>query len=91
MRREEGSHLVHLSPEIISCIDDQNFFYYDKEKSDVFVLAMILIDAALLTNNYLYDPNKKFQLQQTVEGLLARVAERYSSNLVRVIADMLRI
>lgn len=64
--------MVHLSPEIISCIDGQNFFYYDKKKSDVFVLAMILVDAALLVNNYLYDPNKKLPLQQTVDGLLAK-------------------
>lgn len=63
MRREEGSHLVHLSPEIIGCIDDQNFFYYDKEKSDVFVLAMIVLDAALLSNNYLYNPLRKRPLQ----------------------------
>ena len=91
MRREEGSHLVHLSPEIIACIDDQNFFYYDKEKSDVFVLAMIIVDAALLATNFLYDPNRKRPLQETVDGLLAKVGQRYSGSLARVLADMLRI
>lgn len=52
---------------------------------------MILVDAALLSNNYLYEPNKKVSLQQTIEALLKKVAERYSSNLVRVFADMLRL
>ena len=31
---EEKPLSVHLSPEIMGCLDDQNFFYYDKEKSD---------------------------------------------------------
>lgn len=52
---------------------------------------MIVLDAALLSNNYLYHPSRKRPLQETVEGLLAKVGERYSSNLVRVLGDMLRI
>jgi hypothetical protein len=28
--KEDGPINVHLSPEIIGCLDDQNFFYYDK-------------------------------------------------------------
>jgi hypothetical protein len=57
--RDENIINVHLSPEIIGCLDDQNFFYYDKEKSDIFVLAMIIIDSALLSNHFLYDVVKK--------------------------------
>ena len=43
----------------MNCLDDQNFFYYDKEKSDVFVLAMIILDLCLLETHYLYDAIKK--------------------------------
>jgi hypothetical protein len=57
--REEGTVGVHLSPEIIGCLDDQNFFYYDKEKSDIFVLAMIVVDLALLSNHYLYESQRR--------------------------------
>lgn len=82
---------MHLSPEIIGCLDDQNFFYYDKEKSDIFVLAMIVIDIALLSNHYLYDPAKKRPLFEDIRGLLAQVAERYSNNLVTVLSEMVKI
>lgn len=50
---------VHLSPEIIGCLDEENYIYYDKEKSDVFVLAIIIIDVALLSKSSIYDPIKK--------------------------------
>lgn len=82
---------MHLSPEIIGCLDDQNFFYYDKEKSDIFVLAMIVIDIALLSNHYLYDPTNKRPLFEDIKGLLAQLAERYSNNLVTVLTEMLKI
>jgi hypothetical protein len=54
-----GKVEVHLSPEIMNCLEDQNFFYYDKEKSDIFILGMIIVDLALLQNNILYDAVKK--------------------------------
>lgn len=28
--KEDGCVSVHLSPEIMNCLEDQNFFYYDK-------------------------------------------------------------
>jgi hypothetical protein len=40
-------------------LDEENYIYYDKEKSDVFVLAMIIIDVALLSKSSIYDPIKK--------------------------------
>lgn len=72
-------------------MDDQNFFYYDKEKSDIFVLAMIIIDIALLSNHYLYDAAKKKSLFEEIQNLLIQVGERYSNNLVTVLGEMVRI
>jgi hypothetical protein len=75
----------------MNCLDDQNFFYYDKEKSDVFVLAMIVVDLALLCENYLYDPVKKRANLEIVPQLLTRVSQRYSNNLSSLLGEMLRI
>jgi hypothetical protein len=67
MRAKEGGAVgVHLSPEIIGCLDDQNFFYYDKEKSDIFVLGMIVVDLALLGNHYLYNMHRKRPLFEEI-------------------------
>ena len=46
--KEEGFVELHLSPEIMNCLEDQNFFYYEKEKSDIFILGVIVVDLALL-------------------------------------------
>lgn len=71
--KEDGYVSVHLSPEIMNCLEDQNFFYYEKEKSDVFILAMIMVDLALLKNNYLYDVTKRKAHLDSIPGLLKRV------------------
>lgn len=73
------------------CMEDQNFFYYDKERSDVFVLAMIIVDIALLSSNFLYDINRKKPALELIPGLINKVAEHYSHNLVSLLAEMLRI
>lgn len=92
MRTKEDGHVnVHLSPEIMNCLEDQNFFYYEKEKSDIFILAMIIVDLALLQNNYLYDVAKRKPNLDCIPGLLKRVGERYSANLTSILAEMLRI
>lgn len=52
---------------------------------------MIVIDIALLSNHYLYDPNKKRPLFEDIRGLLAQVGERYSNNLVTVLSEMVKI
>lgn len=57
---------MHLSPEIIGCLDDQNFFYYDKEKSDIFVLGMIVVDLALLNNHFLYNMHRRRPLFEEI-------------------------
>lgn len=75
----------------MNCLDDQNFFYYDKDKSDVFVLAMIIVDLALLSENYLYDPVKKRANLEILPQLLTRVSQRYSNNLSSLLGEMLRI
>ena len=71
--KENGFINVHLSPEIMNCLEDQNFFYYEKEKSDIFILAMIVIDLALLKNNFLYDVPKRKAHIDLIPSLLKRV------------------
>jgi hypothetical protein len=47
---------------------------------------MIIIDIALLSNHYLYDPAKKRPLFEEIKSLLVQVGERYSNNLVTVLS-----
>ena len=75
----------------MSCLDDQNFFYYDKEKSDIFILGMIIVDIALLSFNYLYDPIKRKSKQTIIPSLLSKISDRYSPNLVSILQEMLKI
>ena len=89
--KEEGFVELHLSPEIMNCLEDQNFFYYEKEKSDIFILAMIVVDLALLKNNYLYDVAKRRPHLDLIPGLLKKVGERYTSNLVSILTEMLQV
>lgn len=69
----------------MNCLEDQNFFYYEKEKSDVFILAMIVVDLALLQNNYLYDVAKRRPNLEALPLLLKKVEERYTSNLTAIL------
>lgn len=84
--KEEGKVNVHLSPEIMNCIDDQNFFYYDKEKSDIFVVAMIIVDLCTLRSNFLFDPIKKKAMLEKIDVLLEEVRLKYSENLVSILS-----
>jgi hypothetical protein len=69
----------------MNCLEDQNFFYYEKEKSDVFILAMIVVDLALLQTNYLYDVAKRRPNLEALPLLLKKVEERYTSNLTAIL------
>ena len=74
MQAREGQPLaVHLSPEIMGCLDDQNFFYYDKEKSDVFVMGMIMVDLALLGDHFLYDTERHQAKLEVIPGFLKKI------------------
>jgi predicted transcriptional regulator with HTH domain len=75
----------------MNCLEDQNFFYYEKEKSDIFILAMILVDLALLKTNYLYDVSKRKAHLDNIPGLLKKVGERYTSTFSSILSEMLRI
>jgi hypothetical protein len=75
----------------MNCLDDQNFFYYEKEKSDIFILAMIIVDISLLSNNYLYDPIRKRPNLDALPDLLKRIAEKFSENLTGLLGEMLKI
>ena len=75
----------------MNCLEDQNFFYYEKEKSDIFILAMIVIDLALLRNNFLYDVPKRKAHIDLIPGLLKKVGERYTPHLTSILSEMLQV
>ena len=50
---------IYISPEIISFLDDCNFSFYDKEKSDVFILGAIMLEASLLHEIKILEPQTK--------------------------------
>jgi hypothetical protein len=33
----------YISPELVNLVEDNHFYFYEKEKSDVFILAMIML------------------------------------------------
>ena len=51
----------YISPELVNLVEDNNFYLYEKEKSDVFILAMIMLEIGNLTQiNYYNKYSKKF-------------------------------
>lgn len=50
---------MHVSPEVMNFLDDCNFSFYDKDKSDIFVLGVLMLEAAILKEIRLYDKKKK--------------------------------
>ena len=64
-------------------LKDCSFSYYDKQKSDVFTLGAILLQAALKSNFCLYDPQPKTSRIYVLPGLLARLQDTdYSTGFV---------
>ena len=58
---EDGtSHAVkYISPELMNLVDDNNFYYYDKEKSDVYILGMMILELGNLQPVPYYHPQRK--------------------------------
>ena len=52
---------------------------------------MIIVDIALLSFNYLYDPIKRKSKQTIIPSLLSKISDRYSPNLVSILQEMLKI
>ena len=52
---------------------------------------MIVVDLALLRNNFLYDVPKRKAHLDLIPGLLKKVGERYTSNLVSILTEMLQV
>lgn len=44
-----------ISPELISFCKDHQSYYYDKEKSDVYVLGAMMVELALLDNVFSFN------------------------------------
>ena len=80
-----------MSPEIVNFLDDCNFSFYDKDKSDIFVLGTIMMEASLLKEIRLYDKKfKKAKLEQ-IQKLLNEVGALYSPNYTSLLASMMEI
>jgi hypothetical protein len=75
----------YVSPELINLIEDNNFYYYDKEKSDVFILGMIILEIGNLKPvPYFNISNKKFDFGEIIPAL-NEFKIRYTSKLTDVI------
>lgn len=59
-------------------LDDCNFSYYDKDKSDVFILAAIMLEISLLKPIQLYDKRRKKAVLQQIPQLLGELRSIYS-------------
>lgn len=44
-----------ISPELISFCKEHQSYYYDKEKSDVYVLGAMMVELALLENVFSFN------------------------------------
>lgn len=49
----------YISPELRNLVDDNNFYQYEKEKSDVFILGMIILEISNLVPLKYYDVKTK--------------------------------
>lgn len=49
----------YISPELRNLVDDNNFYQYEKEKSDVFILGMIILEISNLLPLKYYDVKTK--------------------------------
>lgn len=49
----------YISPELRNLVDDNNFYQYEKEKSDVFILGMIILEISNLAPLKYYDVKTK--------------------------------
>ena len=43
----------------MNLVDDNNFYYYDKEKSDVYILGMMILELGNLQPVPYYNPQRK--------------------------------
>lgn len=72
-------------------LDDFNFSYYDKDKSDVFILSVIMLEISLLKPVKLYDKNRKKAALHQIPQLLGEVRSRYSENYTSILARMIEL
>lgn len=78
---------VIISPELISFCKDHQSYYYDKEKSDVYVLGAIVIELALLENVFSYN-NKKNRFTKDSNGIFnegSKLKEKYSASFLTIL------
>jgi serine/threonine protein kinase len=79
----------YVSPELVNLIEDNNFYYYDKEKSDVYILAMITLEIGNLRPvPYFNAKSKTFDFNATLPAL-QEFKIRYTSKLADIIEKML--
>lgn len=84
----ENGEIRYISPELVNLVEDNNFYYYDKEKSDVFILAMLILEAGNLQQVNYFQSQRKVNLGAVVEAY-AVFKGRYSHRLSEVIERML--
>ena len=79
----------YISPELRNLVDDNNFYQYEREKSDVFILGMIILEVSNLLPLKYYDvKTKRFHFECVVNGL-NDLKVRYSQKFYEIVNRML--
>lgn len=79
----------YISPELVNLVEDNNFYFYEKEKSDVFILAMIMLEVGNLTAIDYYNPNtKKFNFDAYMSAI-TQLRQKYSEQFCYILERML--
>ena len=86
----EGSKAIrYISPELVNLVEDNNFYFYEKEKSDVFILGMLIVEIGnLLPINYYNPVNKKFNFDSYIPAV-REMSFRYGKRFCVIVEKML--
>lgn len=72
-------------------MEDNDYYVYDKEKSDVYVLAMIVLEICFLEPVMGYDAHNRKVNLGTVDIFLGKLRSKYSNNMYDVLKKMLQL
>jgi serine/threonine protein kinase len=82
-------NIRYISPELRNLVDDNNFYQYEKEKSDVYILGMIILEISNLAPLKYYDiKTKRFQFD-IIQSAFDDFKTRYSLKLYEIVNKML--
>jgi serine/threonine protein kinase len=70
-------------------VDDNNFYQYDREKSDVYILGMIILEISNLAPLKYFEPKTKRFHFEIINSVFNQFKEKYSPKLYEIVNRML--